>query len=627
MAGDRVGSAARAQAAAQDVHEQGIEALQAGMARGSYTSQDLVRAYLARIAAFDQRGPALNAIAVLAPDAMAQARMRDRERAAGRLRGPLHGIPILAKDNCELANLQASAGSLALATPQPGREAGVVRRLREAGAVILGRTAMHELASGITNASSLTGLARNPYDIRRVPGGSSGGSGAAVAACLAAAALGTDTSGSVRLPAAVNNLYGLRPTIGLASRAGIVPLSTTQDTPGPLARSVEDLAILLDAMAGSDPDDPATRGAARHLPASFRQGLRPGALAGARIGLLQPCFGTQADEEEISAVAQRALQAMQDLGASLCVVRIQLEPALRESSLTAFEFREALADYLAQRQGSQVSGLGEILEQGLHHEQLDAVLRLREDARDPDGSGRAKALRQRGLLRRAVLACMRRHGLDALAYPSLRRRPAMLGEIQAGANSQLSAATGMPALCLPAGFTRDGLPVGVELLGPDWSESRLLDYAWHWQQAMAPRRAPFTTPALVRGRPPGPWRGRVALKGRARANGLVQVEVDPVRAVLRFDARAEVAHDDALLAMTVHRPAAPGAARGPVIAHLLRDKPRARGELALRGDMVEALQGAGLEIWLHTRLHPLGAAQAVLAMQPSLQKAKSESSP
>ncbi|MBV7484736.1 amidase [Bordetella sp. BOR01] len=595
--------------------ESDIAALQAWMAQGILTSQALVLAYLRRIAAYDRQGPGLNAIAALHPDALAQARMRDDERARGQVRGPLHGIPLLVKDNYDVAGLPTTAGTLALADWRPDRDASAVRRLREAGAIILGKTTLHELACGITNISSLTGQTRNPYAPERVPGGSSGGTAAAVAASFAAAGLGSDTSGSIRVPAAVNNLVGLRLTRGLASRAGIVPLSATQDTAGPLARSVADLALVLDVIVGTDAGDPTTARASRHVPPSYRDALRPGALAGLRIGVVRSLFGTLPDEADVSAVAHAALAAMESLGAHLVDVAIpRLESLLAGSSLTPFEFRQALADYLAAQGHAPVGGLADILAQGLHHEQLDAVLRQRDGLRDPDGSCHQAALRARRGLRRAVLAGMKRHDADMLAYPVLRRRPAMAGQPQAGANSQLAAATGMPALSLPAGFTRDGLPVGLELLGRDYTEQHLLDCAWHWEQAMQPRRAPFTTPPLRQGRSPCPRRGTLRLQTAGQGGARVRYEVDLPGAVLRYDAQAEVAPDDAVVALALHAPAPADAARGPVIAHLLRGAARAQGGLALRGDMVQALQGQGLVVRLYTRRFPLGAAQGTLAL-------------
>jgi Asp-tRNA(Asn)/Glu-tRNA(Gln) amidotransferase A subunit family amidase len=480
------------------VFERSIAELQDAMSAGRCTSRDLVQAYLRRIAAYDHLGPALNSIVTLNPAAAAQAGELDAERGAGRLRGPLHGIPILLKDNFDTADMPTTGGTRALAGHRPERDAFQVRRLRQAGAVILGKTTMHELACGITNISSLTGATRNPYDPQRVPGGSSGGTAAAVAASFAAAGMGSDTCGSIRIPAACQNLVGLRATQGLSSRSGIMPLSPTQDLGGPLARTVRDLAIMLDATVGPDPDDPPTLEAASHIPASYLAGLRDKALAAARIGVPADLFGTQAEEQEVSDIVRRAIETMRGLGAQVVDVQIPgLADAMRDSNVIAHEFKFALAAYLASHAHAPVKSLAEILRQKLHHQQLDAVLRLRDlpESLDSPAYGAAQAARQ--ALRLAVCACMQQHRLDVLAYPVLRTPPVEIGHAMSGANSQLSPGTGLPAIAMPAGFTQQGLPVGIELLGRAYAEQDLLNYAAHWEQTVGVRRPPRYTPALA----------------------------------------------------------------------------------------------------------------------------------
>src|SRR6059058_5296957 len=263
-----------------DVIEKTIPELQDAMARGEVTSRDLVAAYLARIAAYDHSGPALNAFITVNARALDAADALDRERAASGARGPLHGIPIAVKDNFETADMPTTGGSMALAGFMPGRDAFQVEKLRGAGAVIIGKTNLHELAAGITSISSLGGQTRNPYDLARNPGGSSGGTGAAVAASFAAGGMGSDTCGSIRIPSANNNLVGLRGTLGLSSRRGIIPLSHTQDIGGPLARTVADLAVMLDATVGADAADPVSQASAGHIPATYRGALDAGALKG-----------------------------------------------------------------------------------------------------------------------------------------------------------------------------------------------------------------------------------------------------------------------------------------------------------------------------------------------------------
>src|SRR6185436_16036061 len=256
-----------------DVAEATIDQPQQAMAAGQVTSAQLVDLYFARIDAYDKTGPKLNAILWLNPRARAEAEALDRERAARGPRGPLHGIPIVIKDNYDTADMPTPAGSKALDGAMAARDAFQVRKLREAGAVIVGKTNLHEFARGITTISSLGGQTRNPYDPTRNPGGSSGGTGAAVAANFAAAGMGSDTCGSIRIPAANNNLVGLRGTQGLSSRTGIVPLSSTQDIGGPIARSIPDLAVMLDAVVGADPADASTAVSNGHIPPSYRAAL------------------------------------------------------------------------------------------------------------------------------------------------------------------------------------------------------------------------------------------------------------------------------------------------------------------------------------------------------------------
>src|SRR5437899_487878 len=303
------GPGARAQSGTYDVVEKTIPELQAAMSEGTVTSRQLVESYLARIAAYDKQGPALNAIVALNPQALATADALDAERRAGRVRGPLHGIPVVVKDNYETVEMPTTAGSIALASFHPRADAFQVRRLKDAGAVIIGKTNMHELAAGITTISSSGGQTRNPYDLGRNPGGSSGGTGAAIAATFAAAGMGSDTCGSIRIPAAHNNLTGLRGTRGLSSRSGIVPLSTTQDIGGPLARTITDLAIMLDATVGRDPADASTYLGEGRIPRSFREVLSAEALKGKRIGVLRSLFGTAPEDQEVTAVINKALDA------------------------------------------------------------------------------------------------------------------------------------------------------------------------------------------------------------------------------------------------------------------------------------------------------------------------------
>jgi Asp-tRNA(Asn)/Glu-tRNA(Gln) amidotransferase A subunit family amidase len=328
--------AAAQQAPAFDVTEKSIRELQAAQAEGRTTARALVEQYLARIRAYDQAGPALNAMVSLNPRALEEADALDRERKLKGPRGPLHGIPVVLKDNFETRDMPTTGGTLALATFRPQRDAFQVQRLRAAGAIILGKTALHELAAGTTTVSSLTGATRNPYDLQRVPGGSSGGTAAAVAASFAAAGMGSDTCGSIRIPAGNQNLVGLRVTRGLSSRSGVIPLSSTQDEAGPLARSVTDLALLLDATVGFDPADPVTADAARHVPRSYADLLGDGTLRGKRIGVLKSLISQGPDDEEVAAIVRKALETMKGHGAELVEIAVpELDELMRDGNVIA----------------------------------------------------------------------------------------------------------------------------------------------------------------------------------------------------------------------------------------------------------------------------------------------------
>ena len=292
------------------------------MTAGRTTARDIAAAHLARITAYDKQGPTINALIALNPRALEDADALDRERRERGPRGPLHGIPLVIKDNYETADMPTTGGSVALAGFRPGRDAVQVAKLRAAGAVILGKTNLHELAAGIITISSLGGQTRNPYDLARTPGGSSGGTAAAVAASFAMGGMASDTCGSIRIPAANNNLFGLRGTLGLSSRTGIIPLSHTQDIGGPLARTVTDLALLLDATVGDDPADAITAGGRDRRPESFRDGLSAGALKGTRIGVLKNLFGAAPEDAEVSGIVRKALDEMKAQGAEIVEITI-----------------------------------------------------------------------------------------------------------------------------------------------------------------------------------------------------------------------------------------------------------------------------------------------------------------
>ncbi|HEY3120372.1 MAG TPA: amidase family protein, partial [Vicinamibacteria bacterium] len=602
-----------------DVMEKTISELQAAQREGRVTSRQLVASYRARIGAYDQRGPELNAFITLDPRALEVAEALDRERADRGPRGPLHGIPIVVKDNFESADLPTSGGSIALAGHRPARDAYQVARLRQAGAVILGKTNLHELAAGVTTISSLGGQTRNPYDLRRNPGGSSGGTAAAVAANFAAAGLGSDTCGSIRMPASYNSLVGLRPTLGLSSRAGIIPLSHSQDVGGPLARTVMDVALLLDATAGGDPADAATSAAEGHVPRSYADGLEKAELRGARLGVLKALFGDAPEDEEVAGIVRKAVDAMKSRGADALEVTVPgLSELLRESSTIDSEFKFDLADYLAAAAAPPVRSLAEILERGLYHERAESVLKRRDAVERRDTEVYRKVLVRRAAVRHAVLSAMEEQQVVALAYPALRRKPSLLGEPQYGNNCQLGASSGLPALVVPAGFTEDGLPVGLELLGRPFSEPTLLGLGYAFEQFTHHRRAPASTPALTSSLPPGPVTFTTVATGKLNAPPTESRETvegrfrwDETTGELTYDVTVRGVAAESVLAASINR-GEPGA-RGPIVAHLLRHgHTSAAGTLALNDRDRRDLLAGRLYIQLFTLEHPGGAARAPL---------------
>jgi amidase len=473
-----------------------IHDLQAAMAAGRLSAAELTRDCIARIEATDRNGPKLNAVLEINPDAVALAAARDAERRAGEARGPLHGIPVLLKDNIATADrMHTSAGSLALADSIALEDAFCAQRLRAAGAVLLGKANMTEWANYMATAmpagySSRGGQVVNPYGARLSPGGSSSGSAVAVAAGLTPVAVGTETSGSILFPANQNALVGIKPTVGLISRSGIIPIAASQDTAGPLACTVTDAAILLGAMTGVDPRDPATRASRKRVPADYARSLDRDGLRGARLGVPRAVYfeGLGADELRL---VEAAITTLRQLGAEVidpADIPTARQVAEFSSDAMLYEFKRDLNRYLA--------GLGPDAPIG----SLLALIRFNEArpremlrygqvrllAAQASNGVRAETYRHsRGedlRLSRAegIDPVLAQHRLDALVFP-----------LRAGA--AIGAKAGYPTIIVPAGFTGDGAPVGVSLLGPAWSEPTLIRLAYAFEQATQHRRPPALT--------------------------------------------------------------------------------------------------------------------------------------
>lgn len=598
-----------------------ITELQEAMASGRATSVEITQAYLARIRAYDQVGPALNSMIWLNPNAVAEAEALDRERAASGPRGLLHGIPIILKDNYDTHDLPTSAGTLALAGNVAPDDAFQVARLREAGVVVVGKSNMHELASGITTIGSLGGQTRNPYDLRRNAGGSSGGTGAAIAASFAAVGWGSDTCGSIRIPAAHNDLVGLRPTKGLSSIDGIVPLSHTQDVGGPLARSVRDLAIALDATVGPDPADPATRILEGRTIPRFVEALDTAALRGARIGVLEALFGDAPEEAAAAEIVRAAIGRMVELGADTVTVEIPgYDSLLAGSGLIGHEFKWDLIDYLAGVPDAPVASLQEMLDLGLVHEALVPAMRRRNAPTERDGEEYRDAFAKREPLRAAVVATLDGHALDALVFPTVRAIPAVIGDPQRGSSCSLSANTGLPAISVPAGFTGAGLPIGMEMVGRVLDDARLVAMAFAFEQATDHRREPESTPPLADGLAPGPFPIEVRGTGEgyapARRSGVVlagSMWLEPAPDVLTFDLTVTGAAPEDVYAVVLRRPDDEG---DLLVARRLAGPGQARvvGTITLDRELRARLDAGEVTVEAFTRDHPFGAAVATLRL-------------
>lgn len=489
------------------LHEATVDSIHAALRSGELTCTALVQAYLDRIAAYDKRGPSLRAVLTINPDALETAAEMDRQYrdSHGRM-GPLHCIPVLLKDNFNTRDMPTTGGNVAMRASQPASDAFAVDRMRRAGAIILGKTNLQEFARGGVSISSLGGQVLNPYDLTRNPGGSSGGTGAGIAANFAVLGTGSDTGQSIRSPASANSLVGVRPTRGLVSRAGVMPNSFTQDEIGPITRTVKDAALLLDVMVGYDPRDPITALGVGRAPASYAAALDANALKGARIGVMTNLYGKDERHAEVNRVMEQVIRGMEARGAT--AVRFDLPEYDRIApnvGTDRWEARTAMEQYLAELgPGAPVTSFRQLVDSRTASPDIQKTLEA--EIAIEDGLNNA-AYRERILnrekLRIAVAARMADLRLDAILYPLQRVLVSAAGQgDQPERNGALSHGTGFPAVTFPGGFSAPsasaplGVPVGAELLGRDYSEPLLLSLAYCYEQAFHPRRAPLSTPPL-----------------------------------------------------------------------------------------------------------------------------------
>jgi amidase len=506
-----IAMAVPAAAAAPKVEEQSIEQLDAAMASGAATSRSVTRAYLDRIAAMDRAGPALRAVIAVSPDAIEQARASDSRRKAGRLLGPLDGIPILLKDNIESRELPTTAGSLALKDNRTGRDAPVVAALRRAGAVILGKTNLSEWANiraepSLSGWSAIGGLVRNPYALDRTACGSSSGSGAGLAASFAAAGLGSDTAGSIICPASMNGLVGLKPSVGLVSRTHVVPISHSQDMVGPMARGVKDLAILFTAMVASDPADPTTRDAGAHA-RDFAAGLSVDGLKGVRLAVLHPAMPAAH-----AALYAQALGVLKTAGAILIDVEEPKLPGLYEAMELVLntELKADLDAYLATTPATvKARTLEQIVafnaatpsEMAVIGQELFLAALKTHGLADPAyRAARAKSQRQAGA--EGIDAMLKAAQARILIQPSF--GPAWIADpinrdTFAGVGaSMLPSISGYPQLTVPMGLVK-GLPVGLSFIATLHGDAALIAAGYAYEQASRARVAPAYAPTIATG--------------------------------------------------------------------------------------------------------------------------------
>jgi amidase len=493
------------------MNELSIRRLQEYMAAGELTARAVAEGYLARIDRIDRNGPCLNSVIELNPDALDIADALDDERRVAGPRGPLHGVPILLKDNIDTADrMSTTAGSLALAGSNASRDATVARRLRQAGALILGKANLSEWANfrsshSTSGWSSRGGQTRNPYALNRNPCGSSSGSAVAVAADLCAAAVGTETDGSIICPSHANGIVGIKPTVGLVSRAGIIPIAHSQDTAGPMARTVADAVALLTVLAGADSRDPATAGC--EPAGDYSAFLDPQGLRGARVGVARNFTGA---DSRVDAILEECVRLMADLGAEIIdPANVEVPKELEENELEVllYEFKADLNAYLAEHPDAPVRSLVEIIEFNERHREtvmpyFGQEMMLLAETRGPltdEAYLRALAANHRHTRAEGIDATLRRHALDAIVAPS--GGPAwltdyVLGDHLTGCSSSSPAAVaGYPSITVPASFIC-GLPIGISFFAGAYAEPTLIRLAYAFEQATRVRRPPDFRPSV-----------------------------------------------------------------------------------------------------------------------------------
>jgi Asp-tRNA(Asn)/Glu-tRNA(Gln) amidotransferase A subunit family amidase len=492
------------------IEEITISQLQAAYTARQVSAQDVVRAYLDRIEAYDRRGPYLNSLIYVNPNARAEADRLDASlRSTGSLTGPLHGVPVIVKDNLDTVDMPTSSGVALFKDFVPRADAFVVGRLRASGAIVLAKASLSELAMGLADNinSVLPGFTRNPYNLAYASGGSSGGTGVALAANLGTVGLGTDTGGSVRAPAAINNLAGLRPTVGLVSRTGMGPLDSQRDTPGPMGRTVEDVARLLDVIAGPDPSDPRTQGAEAYVPPTYTAFFQHDGLRGARLGVLRQALHLQdGADPRIVDLFEAALVDLRAQGATI-VDDFQIrgfEDLPRPPQTAARARADWEAFFAYQGAAFPISTVAELRDappdKRVHPLHAARIAEIAAVALAPENDPETlQGRRDEARYREMIGAAMDAAQVDALVLPVWAHPPVLLGDrgqSPQGSLTFIGSATQWPVAVVPIGFVGERLPIGMQILGRPWTEAQLLRFAYAYEQATRHRRPPPSAPPL-----------------------------------------------------------------------------------------------------------------------------------
>ncbi|WP_266081108.1 amidase [Haladaptatus caseinilyticus] len=472
-------------------------------------SRELVDSYLERIEAYDGNGPKIRSIITVNPSARERAKTLDQEfQESGTFVGPLHGIPVVVKDQIETKGITTTFGSIAFENYVPDQNATIIDRLEDAGAIILAKTNLPDWATSWFAFSSVLGRTKNPYALDRDPGGSSSGTGAAVAANFASVGIGEDTGGSIRLPASFTNLFGLRVTPGLISRTGLSPLVISQDTAGPMTRTVKDTAILLDVLVGYDSTDPYTvTNELTHVDGTYVEQLSKDGLRDARIGILRDKFGNESDSESVNRLVEDTIELMSDAGADIVdPVRIaDIDEYVEETSLYLVQSKRDINEFLSDRADTPVESVDEIYEQEKYHELLDLLEGIADGPMDPeDDPSYWRKIVLQDTFQRILLNVFAEHRLDAVLCPDVQVVPPKADEVRSGVldtltfptNTVIASQAGCCAMSVPTGLTDEGLPVGAELIGKPYDEATVLNLAYAYEQIADPRVVPNTTPAL-----------------------------------------------------------------------------------------------------------------------------------